>query len=308
MRIDRLLAITTYLLNRNVVTAKELAERFEVSERTIQRDIESINMAGIPVMSTKGVGGGYQILDTFKLAKNTTNIHDINTIRMALKSLSTALNNKEINTTIEKIDSISSNFHNNIHLDFGVVNENRRVSEHLKSLENAIKENKVVNILYINADNGVLSRDIEPISLNYKWYAWYLVAYCLKKHDYRIFKLSRIQQLSVAERYCNNTIKMDTTNLFDKLMDGDSREYFDIEFECSKDIEHLIKEYFPNANIVDGGKGKLFCSTSVPQNERIWYALLLSFGDDIKVLKPKTLQNKIHQDALKLVEQYKDDI
>jgi predicted DNA-binding transcriptional regulator YafY len=307
MRIDRLLAITTYLLNRDIVTANELARRFEVSERTIQRDIDAINMAGIPVVSIKGVGGGYQILDTFKLSKSTTNANDINTIRLALKSLNTALESQHIDTTIEKIDSISYKPINNIHLDFGVAHENKKVSEYLKLLEKAINENKVVNISYINAVNEVSCRNVEPISINYKWYAWYLVAYCLKKEDYRIFKLSRVQDLSVTGRYCTKTNDVDEY-LFDKLMDSDNREYIDIEFEYAKDIEHLINEYFPNTHIVKGEGGKLHCHFSVPENERIWYALLLSFGNNIKILKPDSLKKRIYKDAVKLTELYKDDI
>lgn len=188
MRIDRLLAITTYLLNRHIVTGKELAHRYEVSERTIQRDIETINMAGIPIVSIKGIGGGYKIMDTFQLMKQPLTKEDMNTILLALEGLETALDHEKESSTLEKIKSISPAQNETISMDFSVVHENKYIHEFLKLLSDAILNKKVVSMTYSNAWQEKTHRSVEPVMIKYKWYTWYLVAYCLEKQDQPIVK------------------------------------------------------------------------------------------------------------------------
>lgn len=309
MRIGRLLAITTYLLNRNIVTGKDLAEKFEVSERTIQRDIEAINMAGIPIVSLKGAGGGYQIMDTFKLLKQPTNKEDIESILMALKGLETALDNDQINTTIEKIKSISNSdkYNETISVDFSVIHENNSISKYLKILSKVIVNRKVVSITYISADNFISKRKIEPVMLKYKWYTWYLVAYCINKQDYRIFKLARIGDLYVTNQDCKIQ-HIAEGKLFDILMDNDKRKYINIKLLCNKKAKYIIKEYIPNCKIHELKDEKLSCEIDVPENERMWYAILLSLGDNVKIIKPDSLKMRLYDHAKKIINLYKYDI
>ena len=307
MKIDRLLAMTIYLLNRDIVTGKELSEKFEVSERTIQRDIESINMSGIPIRSQKGVGGGYQIMDTFKLSKPAANKEDINNILTALSGLKTALDSTQIDATIEKMKSIASADDKKISLDFSVVHENKKVSAYLKQISKAIKNRSVISLTYVNAEGVMSKREIEPLLLKFKWYTWYLAAYCLEKQDYRLFKLNRIQELAVpGKQFCTGHTADDS--LLEALMKADNRKSIDIKLLCKKKAEYVIGEYIPKCEITEIDGESFYCTMHVPENERFWYAVILSLGDDVKIIEPQSLKQKVYMNAKNMINLYKDDI
>ncbi|WP_304944455.1 helix-turn-helix transcriptional regulator [Vallitalea guaymasensis] len=307
MRIDRLLAITTYLLNRNIVTGKKLAEKFEVSERTIQRDIETINMAGIPIVSLKGVSGGYQIMDTFKVMKQPMTNDDIEAIIIALKGLETTLENEQITKTLEKIKSLSSDNNEIISIDFSIINENQCISKYMKVLSDAIVNKKMVTVKYCNADQLITKRNIEPVMLKYMWYTWYVAAYCLDKQDYRIFKLNRIQEILQSNiDFEKQHIAED--EIFDKLLRKDNRKYIHMELSCTKKAMYVLKEYIPKCNIAELDEDTYICEMSLPENERMWYSIVLSLGTDIKVISPVELKERIVLHSKKILEFYNDDI
>lgn len=123
MKIDRLLGIVIYLLNRDIVSGNALAEKFEVSIRTIQRDIETLNLAGIPISAMQGINGGYCIIDSFKLDKQITSTEDYQFIITALMGMNSAYNNKKLETTLEKLLNISKqeqSISSKVKLDFSV--------------------------------------------------------------------------------------------------------------------------------------------------------------------------------------------
>ena len=130
MKIDRLLGITIYLLNNKKISAKVLANKFEVSLRTIQRDIDTLNKAGIPVVSFFGMDGGYEILDSFKMDKQLVGNNDYSNIISALQGLVSAYESPKIEITLEKIKSLLNNKTNlNINLDFSVLKESKNMNE-----------------------------------------------------------------------------------------------------------------------------------------------------------------------------------
>lgn len=305
MRIARLLSITTYLLNRNIVTGNYLAKKFEVSERTIQRDIEAINMAGIPIISLKGVGGGYQIMDTFKLLKQPMKSEDMNKIVIALKGLESVLKDKKLETTIEKLKSVTLENPNQniINVDYSAVHENLNIDKYLKLISESIIENKVILIRYVNNSGSISNVKLEPVLVQYKWYAWYLVAYNLEKQSYRIYKLSRIQTINKLFKF-NSIEHIADENLFDNLMKKDSRIYLDIEMICNEKSKYILSEYLPNMKFVKDSTDKYICNIKLPEDERMWFAIILSLGDDVKVLKPKNLIQKLKNNSNKIINLY----
>lgn len=305
MKIERQLAIITYLLNRDIVTGKYLAEKFEVTERTIQRDIESINMSGIPIASLRGVNGGYKILDSYRLSKQTATSSDLESLKIALESLHTAIDDKHIITTLEKVKSLQTTENkSNISVDFGIAKENKKVGDYVKIIDNAIINKIRIQFKYANANNYKTVRIVEPIALNFKWYAWYLVGYCIEKEDYRIFKLIRMEELKETNKTIVNIHKNDP-DLFNKLMRKDKRKSTKITFRFSKSIHSAIMEYLDNVIIIDKKEEHFIGEFNIVEDERKWFAFFLSFGDELTIIEPIYIKKRLVEHAKKIINKYK---
>lgn len=190
MRTDRLYAITVYLLNHGKTSASELAKKFEVSIRTIQRDVDSLCKAGIPVVAETGVNGGYYLTDSFKMDAQTATDEEYSYILTALKGFSTAINSPRIDNAIEKISSLTKKKDDSVILDFSVLRE--MDNNLIQMLQDAIKTRNAVRFGYTNTENIFRIHTVEPIAVIYRWYAWYLLAYSTVKSDYRTYKLVRM--------------------------------------------------------------------------------------------------------------------
>ncbi|MBB5197406.1 helix-turn-helix transcriptional regulator [Anaerocolumna cellulosilytica] len=180
MKIERLLAITNYLLSNKRVTAQMLSMRFNVSTRTVMRDINTLSLAGIPVVTYYGSDGGYEILDSFKLDRQLVGEKQFSYVITALQGLQTAFDNDELNDTLEKMQAIAPEGTGEILLDFGVLRENNNTNDKLILLQRAINIRQKVIFSYTNADNEEKDHEVEPVATMYKWYNWYLLCYCPK--------------------------------------------------------------------------------------------------------------------------------
>lgn len=288
MKIDRLLSITIYLLNHRKTSGRKLAEHFNVSYRTILRDIDTLCMAGIPIVSTNGVDGGYEILDTFKMEHHIAGKNDYKYIISALKGFYSAYNNEEVDSVIEKIESVSGNGSNDIMLDFSVLQEHEHINEKIKMLDRAIKSCRTVELTYVNSKGTSGLYTVEPVSVVYKWYNWYLLSFVKKDKEYRIFKLSRMKKIIVTEE------KMSCLhNAENALMiwqnQPDKRKYINVELYCKSSVKQKCLEYL-NGNIkVELSNGDIIIEFTVPEDEFFWYGAMLALGTDVKILKPESL-------------------
>lgn len=305
MKVERQLAIITYLLNRDIVRCKQLAERFEVTERTIQRDVESINMAGIPIVSIRGINGGYKILDTYSFSKQTATKSDLELLSIALKSLHTAIDNDGLKDTIEKLDSIKKNDKkSNLSIDFGIAKESKKVSKFITEIKNAIKDSSVIEFEYFNSNNKSSQRVVEPISLNFKWYSWYLTAFCLEKRGYRIFKLIRMNNIKKSAKPIENNHD-DPSSIFENLISKDTRKTTKILMKYKKYIHNAIEEYIDNITVVRDDENEILAEAIIIESERKWFAFLLSFGEDVEVVKPSHIRERLVNQAKKIIDKYK---
>jgi predicted DNA-binding transcriptional regulator YafY len=302
MKIDRLIAITMYLLNRETVSASALAERFEVSKRTIQRDIETLNQAGIPIVSTYGSDGGYEIMDGFKLTKQIAGVDDYLNIIIALKGLSSAYDNEKINQTLEKALTAMQGGEQRIFIDFTVARERAGVNEYLKTIEKAIYDQAPLLMEYTNAENIRSERIIEPLALSYQWYAWYVFAYCPVRQDYRLFKLSRISGCRPAGGSFSKKHNQVET-LMKSTLEQDKRKYYNIKLHCKKEIRRQAVEYLSSDIIEEYDNGDFLLQLHVPF-ERMWFSLLLGFGNQIEVVEPQELKTMLRQKAQEVLEIY----
>ena len=297
MKTERLLSIVIYLLNRDTVSAAKLAERFEVSKRTILRDIEQISSAGIPIKSLSGANGGYSIMEGYKLDGHIINAEEQTSIITALKGFLSSYDNKRYNAVLEKISSVLPGTQSqHIFLDFGASGENSEIQAKLKTLEQAIKEKSVVQISYVNALGESSSRFIEPIALNYRWYAWYLLAFCQGKQEYRIFKLARISELQPTGAPFAKE-HGDPADLLAQAFQGGERKESEITLLCKAETKVQICEYLDGQITETLENGDFIMRMNALEDERMWFAMLLSFGDKVTVLEPEELKIRLAKTA-----------
>lgn len=308
LRLYRLLAIVIYLLNRNKVTAKELADYFEVSVRSIYRDLDLISEAGIPIIAFQGSNGGFGISDHYKLDKQFFTNDEISSILLSLKGLHNTIDNREINDIIEKINLVY--FSNDTHLpkqqkyyiDLNPWGMNKREKEKLKLLEKAIENNQLISFSYTNLDGNTSTRVVEPMNLILKGTAWYMYGYCRLREDFRIFKVYRIDELSTIEE-CFNRKNQEFNETMIKEEWENGRETIDIVFKFSNKAKARVHEWFYQENISEENE-TLMVNVSYPEDEWL-YHFILSFGEDIEVLEPVALREKIKKRAEKIFNIYK---
>ncbi|WP_170311507.1 helix-turn-helix transcriptional regulator [Vallitalea okinawensis] len=306
MRIDRLLGIVIYLLNRDIVNANTLAEKFEVSSRTIQRDIEALCLAGIPIVSLHGTNGGYGIMDGFKLDKQMVTAEDYQFIKTALAGLCTAYSNKKLDETFEKIMS-SSKFSlensSNIKFDLSISREGTDMDDHLKIIEQAINDKHILKYEYTNAYGDRTRRKVEPIGMVYRWYAWYMLAYCLEKDDYRLFKVLRMRNLEDSENIFSRKHD-DFETLLKKQEQLNSYNYIKVKIQGKQEVRVSVEEYFPNGNIIDLESGDFLLEFTVPEYEKGWKGLLFTYGNAIKIIEPDDLKREFVTKAQEIIDSY----
>lgn len=307
MKIERLLGIVIYLLNRDIVNANTLAKRFEVSTRTIQRDIETLNLAGIPIISMQGTDGGYGIIDDFKLEKQIASKEDYQFIIAALIGMNSAYNSKKLEITLEKLLSVSrqgKSISPKVKLDFSVSREGSNIDEYLKIIENAIDKQRIITFEYTNSYGDKTSRSAEPVGVIYKWYAWYMLGYCCDKKDYRLFKVVRMRNLKkLKESFSVKHENID--NLLTKQENQDNRKYMNVKILCKEEIRVSIEEYFPNARITVKEDRNFILQFYALDNEIGWKGLLFTYGNKIKIIEPEELKTEFMLKAKEIIDSHK---
>lgn len=305
MKIDRLLGITIYLLNHGRTSAYFLAQHFEVSTRTIMRDIDTLCLAGIPVVSNCGADGGYEIMDTFKMQEQVAGEIDYNHIVCALQGLASAYENKDIEKTLEKVESLTPNINSSIMMDLSVAHENRDTNQMLFILNQCIQSKHSINFLYTNTFDEIKEVEVEPVATIYKWYNWYLIGYCCKHQDYRMYKVVRMDNLKMSQK--ENTKLHYLKEVNDILKNSaDDRKRLTIVLKCKEKLRSKCREYFKGNITKEYENGDFEYKIVVPENEQFWYGVILSFGENVKVLEPEDLINRIKRDCTGILEMYKE--
>ena len=304
MKTNRILGIIIYLMNHDNVSARYLAERFHVSVRTIQRDMISISAIGVPIYSENGKNGGYSILPTYKIKNSDIRSDEQQMIIKALESLATSYTNDTLKTLIEKYNLIvEKEGGQKVFWDFGVTKENADVQSKNHLLEQAIGKKKYISFEYCNADGKKSVPMVEPLAIHYKWYAWYLFAYSEDKKQYRTYKIARMQNLKEMD-------KISTINHGDvkQLMKESEQAYYKtsipIEVQFANEETVLMQEYFPDCPIEQISENRKRMFIDVPAKERLWKALLLSFGDRVKVIGPEEYKRELIQTAQNFLSNY----
>ena len=302
MKIERLYAITIYLLNHGRTSAGELAKYFEVSLRTIQRDMDSLCLAGIPVVSIAGAMGGYEISDTFGMNKDFATQDDYSYILTALKGLVSATDDPKAKYALEKIVHVSEADDNGIILDFSVLREIDQSV--MQTLQTAVTEKYVVTFTYTNNNNETRLHSVEPIAVMYRWYAWYLLAYSKVKKDYRTYKLVRISGLQMTEKRFEKEHESAET-ILRQTDQTDSRQYTEVLVRCKKAVTTRVTEYLNGCVIQEFSNGDMLMKLTVVENEQFWLGTLLSLGNNVEVLEPEKIRMQLARSAEEIVSLYR---
>ena len=207
MKIDRLVSMIMILLERERISAQALADMFEVSPRTIYRDIDTINMSGIPVNSVPGVGGGFEIMQQYKIDKKIFSTSDLSAILMGLSNLSTLIRGDELVNALAKVKSFipagtAKDIElkaNQIFIDLSPWIGNTKIQAYLEIIKASLSESKLLSFEYADRYGNKTARTAEPYQLVLKNSHWYLQGYCLNRNDFRLFKISRMSNLNVKE-------------------------------------------------------------------------------------------------------------
>jgi len=313
MKINRLLAIITILLNREKISAVELSKRFEVSIRTIYRDIEAINMAGIPVVSQSGNNGGFYIVDNYKINHQFLTLEDKISIVEALKNINRFLDNKQVELAIEKIKSIVPRERRaefDSHLEQMVIDnlpwgskKSKKENLNYKIIYIAVENKKCIVFGYRNSKGQYDWREVEPLTLVFKGFSWYLFSFCKLRSDYRLFKLSRMDNLNVLEK----EIEQDKMSYeqYENLGRNkyDENKMIRVVLKFSNRVRYRIEDYFDISEIKVEEDGSLVVETDFFEDEWV-YSMILSYGEYVEVIEPYRIRKIIKDKSEKIYKIY----
>lgn len=301
MKLDRLLGILTILLNNNRVTAPQLAEKFEVTRRTIGRDIDLLCQAGIPIVTHQGGGGGISIVDGYKFDKSILTSDELSSIIAALKGIGSVSEKSQIERTLDKL---STNKDTVVSLREPIVIDlashyKGSLTPKIKLIKQAVLEQRLIEFDYYY-EKGQTRRRIEPYFVIFQWTAWYVFGFCLERQDWRTFKLARLWDLQLCEEtYTKREIPQERLD-FNAYLPDDKK--LTALFEPSVKYQ-LIETYGLNC-FTETEDGKLRLEIGYT-NRDYTISWLLGFGSKAKVIEPVDMAEEIKRLAEKIIRNYK---
>jgi predicted DNA-binding transcriptional regulator YafY len=289
MRIDRLFGIVYLLLGKKNMTAGELAEHFEVSVRTILRDIDALSAAGVPVRTLQGKGGGVALMDNYVLNKAAISDEEQNQISFALQSLS-ATGTSDVSDVLSKLRAFFAKVETDwIEVDFSRWGRSEPDKKRFDLLKLAIIENKALRFTYANSRGETTNRSAYPLKLVYKSKSWYLLGYCLLKRDYRTFKINRMLSVELsAESFDGNAF-------VPPPIDADLTQpgaLIRVKMRFSPHAAYRVYDEFGADDISVDSDGSFLVEISLEDDDWL-YEFLLSFGASVRVLEPQSVKERL---------------
>ena len=303
MKIDRLIGILSVLLQEEKTTAPELAERFEVSKRTINRDIEDLCKAGIPVRTAQGAGGGISIMDGYRMDRTILTSKDMQMILAGLRSLDSVSGSSYYSQLMEKIQAGSSEFitgRDSILIDLSSWYR-ESLAPKIETIQDAIGNRHLIRFRYY-APSGESDRTVEPYYLVFRWSNWYLWGWCLKRKDFRMFKLNRMDDVQKTEKIfeCRDATMPDLSN--EKIFPGGIK----VKALFEPDQKWRLVEEFGPSCFTETDDGRLLFTADYTDMENL-ITWILTFGDKVEVLETKEARKKIALMVQKMTTIYTED-
>ena len=289
LKIDRLIGILSILLQTDKVTAPYLAEKFEVSRRTINRDIDVLCLAGIPIVTTQGKNGGISIMSGYKIDHALLTSSDMQAILTGLRSLDSVSGTNRYRQLMDKLSvDKSSVFSSDNHIIINLASwDKSKITPKIELIQSAIEMCKKIHFRYY-APNKESQRTIEPYFLIFEWSSWYVWGYCDQRRDYRMFKLNRLTDL-----YCTEE-KFDKRNISPPNFSDwkDIGESVIVKAKIAPSEKWRLIEEFGVEFFEEQPDGSLIFKFEF-WNESSAIQYILSFGGAAEILEPKELRGKI---------------
>lgn len=287
------------MLDKKSITAKELAERFEVSVRTIYRDVDTLSAAGIPVCTNKGKGGGISLIEGFVLDKSILSEQEQNEILMSLQSLS-AVKCPDMEPVLRKMGAFFNKQGMNwIDVDFTRWGSDGSEREKFRMLKTAILSRTMVTFDYFSSYGEKTERTVEPVKLVFKGQGWYLYGFCRVKNDFRMFKITRIRNLCCL----SETFQRDVPDDVFGDSNSSSTSMVTLVLKIQESMAYRIYDEFDQEYIHKNPDGSFTVTATFPQGEWI-YSYVLSYGSEAEVLEPKHVREIIKKKLEEALKKY----
>ncbi len=297
MKIDRLVSIIMLLLDRERLGARELAERFEVSPRTIYRDIDAVGRAGIPVRSVPGVGGGFEIMREYKVDRKVFSTADLSAILMGLSNLSTLIRGDELVSALAKVKSfIPADRAKDIELrasqisiDLSPWMGSRNLQPDLETVKTALQEHRLLSFAYADRHGSQTARTAEPYQLVLKNSEWYWQGYCLTRNDFRLFKVTRMANLRMlAESFTPRAAPKPQLD----FSDAAAAMQIYIKLRIHQSVLDRVLDVCGYEHVSPDGDAHYLVRYPFIEND-YHYDMLLGFGDRCECLEPPHIRAEL---------------
>jgi predicted DNA-binding transcriptional regulator YafY len=310
-----MLAMTVLLLSRGRVTAKEMAERFEVSVRTIYRDIEAMNVAGIPVVSYQGGGGGYGLVENFTLDRQLLSFDGMLSILTALRGINDTLDDAALRDAIETFRALlppdkredSPDHEPEFVVDLSPWGLQSVYKERLSTVQRALSTRRLLSFDYQGAGAKPMRRTVEPTTVVFKGHSWYLYAFCRLRTDFRLFRLSRMRNLEILEeRYRRRRGSYELEFTEDAPFGASDVAPTRFVLHFAAHMRSIVEDSFDPSHLEIHRDGSVTARFEMPEDNWV-YGMILSYGTSVEVLEPDRVRQVIGKAAKNIASLYEPD-
>ena len=307
MKFEIMLRILFELMSKKCVKANYLAQKYEVSIRSIHRYISALEMAGVPIYTIRGNQGGFSIMDTYKFSSTFMTIKEFEQTISALSAITDSVPNKELSNVINKLKSTVKNEYSgfdvkggNLIIDAGPWGDTVGYKSKLIVIQKSIEECKKLQIKYHDRNGEVTDRIIEPHVIVFKQGLWYVFAYCHLREEFRFFKTGRIEQANALNE---SFVRRDLSQMELPLnFWHNSQEAVEISFEIDKQCLSDVEEWLGIEN-VSTLNGKYYAFVKLPFDNGL-ITKIMSYGNGLKVLSPKSVKDAVKKCAKDILANY----
>jgi predicted DNA-binding transcriptional regulator YafY len=305
MSADRLLSILLILSNKGMTTGKELAEHFDVSVRTIYRDIDKIGQAGMPVAALEGRSGGFYLMENYSLDNLFLSKSEFQTFMAVVDSLKVIFGkNQQFNDIVLKFHSTyrkEEDKNDKLNINMSHFSMEEELKEYLYIMNRGIEESKLLLLQYINRNMELSDRTVEPVRIEFSHGQWYLTGYCRSRNGYRKFKLVRIKSMRLGDSFVKRDIT--TEKLYEIFHQSYVKNSIKIKLKFTPRIGDQLTEYFFKENIKRETDDGYIVEEYFPYEEGL-VKFILSFGNECEVIEPEFLREDIRKYLNRVIEKY----